>query len=65
MLFCVNTEKPVFGRLDMVPYPLHNFLQNQPILKVKKRLKTRVQELSPASKLVFVAQTVKKCQRIL
>ena len=44
------------------PLGRHNSLQNQPILKVKKRPKTRAQELSSASKLVSVAQTVKKCQ---
>ena len=53
-IYCKSMSPPL-GR--------HNFLQNQPILKIKKAPKTRAQELSSATKPVTVAQTVKKCER--
>ena len=43
------------------PLGMHNSLQNQSILKIKKRLKIRALELSSSFKLISEAQTVKKC----
>ena len=40
------------------PLGRRNSLKNRPILKIKKALKTKTQELSSATKHVFVAQTV-------
>ena len=45
------------------PLKRHNFLQNQLFLKIKKTSETRVQELSSATKHVFVAQTVQKWEQ--
>ena len=49
IIYCKNISIPL-GR--------HKFLQNQPILKIKKALKARAQDLSSASKYVSVAQTI-------
>ena len=54
---------PIYCKSISTPLGRHNFLQNQPNLKIKKAPKTRAQELSSATKPVTVAQTVQKCER--